>query len=160
MDFKQRLQRAAERGHRARDEKAQKDAAKARSEEEYRRLHSSYRLELCEHLEGRLKQLSDNFPGFQFETVVDEQGWGAAVVRDDLSVARGRRESYFSRLQLIVRPFNNYRVLELVAKGTIRNKESFNRNHFQHLDETDIESFQELAELWVLDYAEAFAAAE
>ena len=159
MDFRQRLQRAAERGQRARDEKARQEAAKALSEEEYRRLHSNYRLELSDHIESRLRQLADSFPGFQFETVVDENGWGAVVQRDDFSLVAGRRDSLFSRLLLVIAPFNDFHVFELVAKGTIRNKESFNRNHFQQLDEIDLESFSELVELWVLDYAEAFAAA-
>jgi hypothetical protein len=50
-------------------------------------------------------------------------------------------------------------VLELVAKGTVRNKEVFSRNHYQRLADVDLESFRELIELWVLDYAELYAAA-
>ena len=35
----------------------------------------------------------------------------------------------------------------------------FSRNHYQRLAEVDLESFRELVELWVLDYAELYAAA-
>ena len=159
MDFRSRLQKAAERGQRARDEKLRQEQAKALSEEEWKRLHSNHRLVLTEHIEVCLKQLGDNIPGFRFETIVDDTGWGAAVNRDDIKIAKGHRENYFSRLTLVVSPFNKYHVLELIAKGTIRNRESFSRKNFQRLNEVDEESFHKLVELWVLDYAEMFAAA-
>lgn len=159
MDFRARLQKAAERGQRARDQKRRQQQAQALSEEECRRLHSSLRLTLSEHVEACLKQLVDNMPGFRFETIVDDQGWGGAVNRDDIGVKRGRRDNFFSRLQLVISPFNKYHVLELSAKGTVRNKECFSRSHYQRLDDVDEQSFRELIELWVLDYAEAYAAA-
>jgi hypothetical protein len=157
MDFRQRLQKAADRGDRARHEKDREAAARAMSEEECKQLHSRYRRDLTEYIEKCLEQLGDQFPGFQFETIVDSQGWGAAVRRDDLGVTDGRRDNFFSRLQLLVTPFNEYHVLDLAAKGTIRNKETFTRSHFQRLDEVDPESFTELIDLWVLDYAELYA---
>jgi hypothetical protein len=159
MDFRSRLQKAAERGERTRDEKLRQEQAKALSEEECKRLHSNHRLALTEHIEVCLKQLADNIPGFRFETIVDETGWGTAVSRDDIKLAKKHRENYFSRLKLVVSPFNKYHVLELIAKGTIRNRESFSRKNFQRLNEVDEESFHKLIELWVLDYAEMFAAA-
>ena len=55
-------------------------------------------------------------------------------------------------------PYNKYHVLDVTAKGTIRNKEVFSRNHYQRLDEVDLDRFRELIEQWVLDYAELFAA--
>jgi hypothetical protein len=159
MDFRDRLQRAQERGKQARAAQLNEAAARAMSEEECRRLHSQYRLELTEHIENRLRDLADNIPGFRLETVMDEEGWGAAASRDDIHLAGGRRSSHFSRLQLVVSPFNKYHVLELAAKGTVRNKEVLSRNHYQRLSEVDLESFRELLELWVLDYAELYAAA-
>ena len=158
MDFKERLHRAAERGHQARDAKAAAEAAKALSEEECRRLHSSYRLELTDHIEKCLKQLADNFPGFSFETVVDEKGWGASVRRDDLYLNAGKRDNLFSRLTMTISPHNEYHVLDLKAKGAIRNKENFVRNHYELLKEADLDSFRQLIEHWTLDYAEHFAA--
>ncbi len=158
MDFKQRLQRATERGQQARDEEARKAAEAALSEEEWRRLHSDYRLTLTEHIEKCLKQLGENFPGFNYETVVEDKGWGGAVRRDDLSLKAGKRENLFSRLTMTVSPHSDYHVLELQAKGTVRNKENFSRNHYQLLKEADLDSFTQLVEQWTLDYAEHYAA--
>lgn len=158
MDFRERLHRATERGKRARDAERSAAAAKALNEEEYRRLHSSYRLALCDEIERCLRDLAENFPGFQLETVVDQAGWGAAVRRDDVGLAGRRSDNFFSRLQLVVSPYSEYHVLEVVAKGAVRNKETFSRNHYQQLDDLDLDRFRELIEGWVLDYAEMFAA--
>jgi hypothetical protein len=159
MNFRERLHRATERGKQARATQLNEAAARALSEEECRRLHSQYRLTLTEYIESCLRELLDNFPGFRMETIVDERGWGAAVSRDDIRLNAGRRENLFSRLQLVVSPFNKYHVLELVAKGTVRNKEVLSRNQYQRLADVDVESFRELIELWVLDYAELYSAA-
>ncbi len=158
MDFKERLYHATERGQQARDAKTAAEAAKAMSEEECRRLHSGYRQTLTDHIEKCLRQLADNFPGFRFEEVVDDKGWGAAISRDDLSLSAGRRETFFSRLQMTVSPFSKYHVLDLLAKGAVRNKESFSRNHYELLKDADLDSFQQFIEQWTLDYAEQFSA--
>jgi hypothetical protein len=134
-------------------------AAKALSEEECRRLHSQYRLALTEHIEKCLGELADNFPGFRSETVVDESGWGAAVSRDDLGLAAGRRNTFFSRMQIVVSPYSHYHVLAISAKGTVRNKEVLSRNHYQRLADVDLQTFRELIETWALDYAELYSAA-
>ena len=159
MSFRERLQRAQERGKQTRAAQLNEAAARAMSEEECRRRHSEYRLALTEHIEKCLRDLADNIPGFRMETIVDEAGWGAAVNRDDIDLRAGRRDSAFSRLQLVVSPYNKYHVLDLAAKGTVRNKEVLSRNHYQRLEDVDMESFRELVELWVLDYAELYAAA-
>jgi hypothetical protein len=103
--------------------------------------------------------MADNFPGFRLETVVDESGWGAAVSRDDIRIEGGRRGTFFSRLQLVVGPYNAYHVLDIAAKGTVRNKEVLTRTHYQQLSDVDLQSFRELLEQWVLDYAELYSAA-
>jgi hypothetical protein len=159
MNFRERLQRATERGKKTRAAQLNEAAARALSEEECRRRHSQYRLELTEHIEHCLRELTDNFPGFRLETVVDETGWGAAINRDDIQISDGRRGSYFSRLQIVVSPHNTYHVLDVTAKGTVRNKEVLSRNHYQRLTDVDLESFRELIEQWVLDYAELYSAA-
>lgn len=159
MNFRERLQRASERGKQARAAQLNEAAAKALSEEECRRLHSQYRLSLTDYIDSCLRELADNFPGFRLETIVDESGWGAAASRDDMGIAAGRRGSFFSRLQLVVGPYNKYQVLDFSAKGTVRNKEVLSRNHYQRLADVDLESFRELVELWVLDYAELYSAA-
>jgi hypothetical protein len=158
MDFQQRLQRAVERGRRSGDEKARAQAERAFSDEELTRLHTQYRLQLSEHIESCVSKLPDHFPGFQFETILNERGWGGAVRRDDVALGGGGRDTLYSRLEMVIRPPGKYHVLELTAKGTVRNKERFNRSHYQRLDEVDVDSFTELIDLWVLEYAELYAA--
>jgi hypothetical protein len=158
MSFRERLQRASERGKQARAAELNEAAAKALSEEECRRRHSQYRLALTEHIEKCLSEMVDNFPGFRLETVVDETGWGAAVSRDDIRLEGGRRGTYFSRLQLVVSPYNTYHVLDIAAKGTVRNKEVLIRNHYERLADVDLQTFRELVEQWVIDYAELYSA--
>ena len=158
MDFHKRLEKAIERGHRTGSARARAKAEKAISEKELARLHSQYRLELSERIEGCLKQLAHHLPGFRFETIVGEQGWGAAISRDDIEVQSSRRTNYFSRLEMVIRPASSYHVLDLAAKATIRNKEFFNRSHYQRLTEVDTTSFDEMIDLWVLEYAELYAA--
>ena len=48
--------------------------------------------------------------------------------------------------------------LEVTAHGTIRNKEIYNRVHYQLLTEANLEQFAEMIDLWVLEYAELYAA--
>lgn len=158
MEFERRLEKAIERGHRRGEAEAQAQRRAAMTEEDLRRLHAQYRLELSDHVESCLSKLADHFPGFRFETIVDERGWGARVRRDDVALREGRRDTHFSLLEMVVRPLGPYHVLELAAKGTIRNKEVFKRTHFEELGEADPTSFQELIDLWVLEYAELFAA--
>ena len=59
---------------------------------------------------------------------------------------------------MTIRPFSTYQVVELAGKGTIRNKEFFNRNYFEKIEEADIAKFSELIDLWVLEYAELYSA--
>jgi hypothetical protein len=158
MDFQQRLEKAIQRGQRAQDAAAQARAEQAMGEEELKRLHSQYRLELSEHIEQCMRQLPQHFPGFRFETLVGTSGWGAAISRDNLVLSAGKRENLFSRLELVVRPFAASHVLELAAKGTIRNKETYNRNQYQMLSDVDMASFRELVDRWILEYAELYAA--
>ncbi len=158
-EFEKRLEKALERGRRASDARACAEAQRALTERELRRRHTQYRLKLSEHIESCLREIPDHLPGFQFEAVVSERGWGAAVTRDDVDLAHGPRPSTrFSRLEMTIRPISEAYVLELYAKGTVRNKEYFNRTHYQRLDEADLESFTELIDLWILEYAELYAA--
>jgi hypothetical protein len=159
MDFEKRLEKAIERGQRTADTKAQSRARQALSEQELKRLHTQYRLELSEHIENCLKRLPDHFPGFRFATVVSDRGWGASVSRDDLQLGPGgRRDKYFSHLEMLIRPFSSAHMLDLLAKGTIRNKEIFNRSHYEPLADADVAAFRETIDLWVLEFAERYAA--
>lgn len=159
MDFDKRLEQAIARGARAKDAEGRKQAQQSLSEEDLRILHSRHRLDLSEHVEECLRKLADHFPGFRFQTVVGEEGWGAKIVRDDVSLEPGRPvQNLYSRLELLVTPFGPARIVELVAKGTIRNKEILRRAHYKPLDQFDLESFTDVVDLWLLEYAEAFAA--
>jgi hypothetical protein len=160
LEFQERLQRAVERGQQARDTRGRDAAAKALSEEESRALHSQYRLELSEHVGNCLAQLVDQFPGFQLESIVGEEGWGAVVSRDDLALDEANKATnLYSRMQMLIRPFSEGRIVELVVKATIRNREVFNRARYQMLGQVDLESFSEHVDLWVLEYAEKYSGA-
>ena len=158
-DFEKRLQRAIQRGEHRSNAKAREARAREIDENECKQLHTKYRLQLSEQIESCIRRLPEHFPGFQFETIYGERGWGAACGRDDFgSASDGTRTSYYSRLEMTVRPYSPLHVLDLAAKGTIRNKEVFNRNYFEKLSEVDPETFTELIDLWVLEYAEQYAA--
>src|SRR5688572_33480954 len=127
MSFDDRLKQAIVRGQHRSEVLARQAAAKALTEEEYRRLHSSVRLSISEHIEACLKRLPNFFPGFQYETMYGDRGWGGACFREDLRLSRGQRTNEYSRLEVTVRPYSTFHVLDLAAKGTIRNKEACNR---------------------------------
>lgn len=158
MDFDQRLQKAINRGLRRGVDEAQAEVARGLSEEEYRNLHSRYRLQMSEHIESCVRRLLHHFPGFEFETIYGERGWGAACKRDDVRLlGRGRRNNLYSRLELTVRPYSSLHVLELSAKGTVHNRELLARQHYQPLDDVDPTAFLELIDAWVLEFAELYA---
>ncbi|HEY4760636.1 MAG TPA: hypothetical protein VIH42_08660 [Thermoguttaceae bacterium] len=158
MDFQQRLQKAIERGQRANVAKTRAELDRVLNEKELQRHHTQYRLELCERIELCLKQLADQFPGFQLENIVDERGWGAAISRDDLLLNLAARTAGFSRLEMFIPPFSSSHVLELSAKATIQNREIFNRSQYQRLPEVDLTSFSEMINNWALEFAEQYAA--
>ncbi|HCS53241.1 MAG TPA: hypothetical protein DIW81_16880 [Planctomycetaceae bacterium] len=160
MDFEQRLQKAIDRGKRTKEQVQQTQSAQATTEEEFKALHSSARLELTDHIEACLRKLIDHFPGFEFETIIDETGWGARIRRDDIHMKRGNADRLYSQLVMLIRPFSSGHLIDLLAKATIRNKELFARNHFQRLVELDLDSFSNLIDLWVLEFAEGYSAQE
>ena len=139
--------------------RAKAEAQRALSEKELQRLHSQYRLELSEHIERCLRQLTDRFPGFRFETIVDTRGWGAAIGREDLRLKPAQRKrTCFSRLEMLIAPVSSSFILELTAKAAVCNRELFSRTHYQRLTEFDLKSFTDMIDLWVLEYAEHYAA--
>ena len=161
MDFDKRREKAIERGHKSREESGREKAEQAVSEDDLRTLHSKCRLDLSEHIEACLKALADRFPGFRFQTVVEEAGWGARINRDDFISGVGQRgDNRYSRFEMLISPFSTTHIIELVAKGAIRNKEVISRSNYQFLAEADLDSFIELIDLWVLEYAEKYASGE
>jgi hypothetical protein len=153
--FDERLTKAIERGQRRSNERERTAREQELTEEEFRNLHSRMRLQLSEHIEACISQLANHFPGFQYETIFGEKGWGAACKRDDIGA---KRASFFSRLEMTVRPYSPLHVVELTAKGTIRNKEVFSRTHYELINKADTDTFRNLIDVWVLEYAELFAA--
>jgi len=155
MEFEQRLEKAIQRGKQTRDAQGRAAAAKALDIEELKNLHSKCRLDLSEHIEACLAKLADHFPGFQLETLVNDEGWGARITRDDIDILE--RKNVYSRVKIVVRPFTDAHIIAIAAKATIRNREVLNRSHYQFLAQHDMTSFCELIDLWVLEYAEKFA---
>lgn len=157
-DFESRLQKAIERGERRGAANARAAQQQALTEEDLRQLHSRYRLQLSDHIEACIKKLPNFFPGFRFETIYGERGWGAACSRDDIRLDRGQRATEYSRLEMTIRPYSSVHVLDLTAKGTIRNRELFSRQFYEKIVEADAGKFVDLIDAWVLEYAELFAA--
>ena len=160
MDFQDRLKRAIERGEKTRDVQGRREREAELSLEELKTLHSGFRIDLTDHIDHCLKGLSDHLPGFRFQSLVGEDGWGGRVNRDDLQLSPGRSaESLYSRLELLITPFSaSAPILELTVKGTVRNREVLNRKHYQKLDDFDLDSFKELIDLRVLEFAERYSA--
>lgn len=164
MDFNKRLQQAIQRGHKASDDKDQARVERAMGEDEFRKLHGDFRIQFSEHIEHCLRQLADHFPGFEVRSVVGEEGWGAEISRDDLGLGAGKSQPkayysrFFSKLNLVIKPFSSAHIVELVGKGTIRNKEIFSRNQYQRLPDIDTTVMNQTIDQWVLEYAEKYAA--
>ena len=158
MNFDERLERAIERGQQQRSAQDRERAERAMTEEECKNLHSKARLELSEHIEGCLRKLVEHFAGFDFESLVGTEGWGAKISRDDLAPGDGKPlNKYYSRLEMVVRPYSTGRIVELIVRGTIRNKEVLSRTHYHQLAQLDLNGFRDLVDLWVLEYAEKFS---
>lgn len=157
-DFEERLKAAAARGA-SRASQSMSEAERKKAEQEVLKgLHSKYRLALSDKIEVVIRKLIDLFPGFRFQTVFGESGWGAACMRDDLIIRNGQRSNQYSRFEMAVRPINEFFVLDLQAKGTIANRELLTRTFYQPLAEVDLDRFADLLEQWSLAYAELYAA--
>lgn len=157
MDFEQRLQSAIQRGQQRGEAKAREARAKALSDDELKTLHAQYRLQFSELIENCLRRLPTYFPGFRFETLFGDRGWGAACSRDDMVIAAGRRQNAYSRLEMTVRPFTEFHVVELAAKGTVRNKELLHHSFYEKIEDVVPTHFTDLIDAWTLEYAELFA---
>ncbi|MCH2178119.1 MAG: hypothetical protein MK106_04875 [Mariniblastus sp.] len=159
MDFEQELKKAIDRGEERSSQRKGDQQQKKLSREELKNRHNEYRLNLSDHIEKSLKKLIEHFPGFEYETLYGDRGWGGAIARDDITrSAAGKSGSFFSRLELTVRPLNEFNVVNISGKGTIQNKEIFNWNHFKDIPETDGDEFTKKIDTWILQYAEQFAA--
>ena len=159
MDLDERLQKAIDRGQRRKQSRRDTSEQKQLSEDELKSLHSRCRLELSNHIEQCTEKLAQHFPGFQTETIYGDRGWGAACSRDDVRIeAPGGRSNDFSRLEITIRPFTGSHVIDLAGKATVRNKEAFNRNIFEKIQQVDSADFIKLIDAWTVEFAEIFAA--
>ena len=158
--FQERVNRAIKRGRDSREIKGREEGRQRASEKELQNLHSELRLLLSEHIESCLKQLSDHFPGFEYSTIVNEDGWGARISRDNVSIRQGVSCNFYSRFEMVIKPWSSANILELVTKGTIRNRESLNRTNFRMLSEATNEGFREVIDGLAVEFAEQYAAQE
>ncbi len=154
VDFDRKLQEAIARGQTRNDAMAKAQKSEQLSKDELKRRHTDFRLRVSEHIESALKKTAEHFPGFQYETVFGEKGWGGALYRDDLM----RGGAMFSRVEFVVRPLGEYPIVVLTGKGTIRNRELFAWTHHEEIEEATTESLYAVIDGWILNYAEQFAA--
>ena len=152
------MQKAIQRGQQARVAGDASQEADAATEEEMRLKHSQFRNELSEHIENCLRKLCDHFPGFDYSTVLNEKGWGARISRDDIKLGRGTAKNEYSRLEVLVRPFNDTLIVEISTKGTIRNRESLNRSNFKFLKDATRDVLKQIVDGIVLEFAEQYSA--
>lgn len=156
-EFEERLKNAVARGASRAESLQSAEERKRQEAEELKRLHTKYRLELTEHIEHAIKKLIDMFPGFRHQGVFGNAGWGSACVRDDLVIERGTRSNKYSRLEIVVRPVNEFNVLDLQAKGTIADRELMTRSLYHLVSQVDMEKFRKAVDDWVIAYAELYA---
>jgi len=159
MDFESELEKAIQRGNSLGHAKNEASKQALNGKEQLRNRHNEFRLNLSEHIEVGLTQLANHFPGFQYETLYGHRGWGGAVARNDIDRGPdGRTGSFFSRVEITVRPQNEFNVVNISGKGAIRDKEIFTWNHFVDIADADQADFTTTIDKWILEYAEQFAA--
>ena len=157
-DFQSRLESAIARGQKRADAQANLQRQKALSEEELKRLHTSHRLALSDRIEVAINGVADHFPGFRTESLFGDIGWGTACYRDDLRIESGKRSNQYSRLEMMIRPYSHLKVLDLKGKGTVMNREIFNRSHYVLVADVDVDEFEQLIDAWAIEFAELYSA--
>lgn len=157
-DFESRLNSAIARGKRRADHGEAQKRAQQLTVDELKTMHTALRLRLSDRIEKAVHGVADNFPGFREESIYGEAGWGHACYRDDLSLVGGKRNNLYSRLEMVIRPFNDSHVVDLKGKSTVANREFFNRSFFSPIAEADGSEFENLIDGWAIEYAEQFAA--
>jgi len=159
MDFESKLEQAIQRGQNRTAAKNDAQKKSQMSKEEVRNRYNEFRLNLSDYIEVGLKKLANHFPGFDYETIYGAKGWGGAMSRNDLDRGRdGKAGSFFSRIEITVRPQNEFNVINIAGKGTIRDKEMFTWNHFDAILDAEQPDFEKMIDNWILQFAEQFAA--
>ena len=118
---------------------------------------SEYARRVAAACERMVEEDLDGLVLFRQESMYGEVGWGAACYRDDLRIERGQRTNQYSRLEMVIRPHSDSQVLDLKGKGTVMNRELFNRNFFVPIPEVDSNEFENLIDSWAIEYAEVYA---
>ena len=158
MNFEDQLEKAIQRGQQRNLKREQDRKKQTLDADGIKSRHNEFRLHLSDHIESSLKQLAERFPGFDYEIIYGTKGWGGSIHRADLTRGPdGRAGSFFSRLELSVRPLNDYAVVNIAGKGTIADKELFSWNHFEDIGEATFETFEQKLNDWMIQFAEQFA---
>lgn len=158
MDFDKQLEQAIERGQQRNTKREQDRRKEASTAEGQKSRHNEFRLQLSDHIEKGLGRLAERFPGFEYDIIYGSKGWGGAIYRTDLTRGPdGKAGSFFSRLELTVRPLNDYNVVNIAGKGTIADRELFSWNHFEDIADASMEAFEQKLNSWMIQYAEQFA---
>ena len=159
MDFESKLEEAIQRGQNRNAAKTNAQKQSELSKEDVRNRHNNYRLNLSDYIESCLKKLANHFPGFEYEIIYGSKGWGGALSRVDIDRGpSGKAGSFFSRIEITVRPQNEFNVVNIIGKGTIRDKELFSWNHFEAILAAKQEDFEQMIDNWIFQFAEQFAA--
>jgi hypothetical protein len=157
-DFRSRIQRAVNSGKGADRGRAAEKREARQAGRKIRELHENFDGELRPHIHTCLEELNREFPAFDMQEVYNEKGRGYALARDD--AIRGgseRRDRYYSRLEIYVHHFKDHGYLEVSAKGSIRNKEKYERSEDDRLETLEIDLFKRFVERVVVEYAHDFA---
>lgn len=158
MDFEEQLKKAIGRGQEQGSVRKSSEEQKQLSAEYLKNRHAEFRLALSDYIESCIRRLTEHFPGFEYETIYGDRGWGGAVFRQDITRGKsGKSGSFYSRLEISVRPINEFNVLNISGKGTIHDKEYFTWNYFKDIPDVSIADFKEKVDHWILIYAEKFA---
>jgi hypothetical protein len=159
-EFDEQLRKAIDRGKRIQDARAHQEKQAQMSTDQLRIRHNEFRLPLSERIEHALKALAHQLPGFNYENIYGERGWGGALSRDELVIERGQRRNVYSRLELTVKPHSEINVVNIAGKGTVRDREVFTRQLHRPIGEADPDEFLETIDRWVLEYAQLYTASD
>lgn len=159
-EFDEQLKQAIQRGIQTNEARQREAAQQQLNAEDLKRRHTEFRLAISERIEKTLQSLVNQLPGFEYENIYGDRGWGGAVSRDELSISHGKRNNVYSRLEITVKPFTELGIVNMNAKGTIKNKEMFTRRHHDPVQEADMEQFLSMVDRWVLEYAQLYTAAD
>lgn len=159
-EFEDQLKKAIERGQRINDARQAQAAQDRMSADQLRIQHNEFRLKLSERIERTLNSMIHQLPGFEYENIYGQRGWGGAVSRDELIIVGGQRNNSYSRLELTVKPWSDLNIVDIGGKGTVKNREVFVRQHHRAVDQVELDEFLETIDRWVLEFAQLYMAAD